>query len=174
MIRRVVLGLVIALIAMTALAYLFPRMVTVERSTDIAAPPAKVFALLNSYQRFQEWSPWASLDPKARYELAGPKVGTGAILRWSGNDAIGSGMQEIIESVPDRLVTTRITFGDLGPATAGFRLEPSGAGTRITWDLVSDTGYNPIARWMSPLMDGWLGPDFEKGLVQLKALAEKP
>lgn len=174
MFRRILLGLLIAVVAMTALAYLFPRMVTVERSAEIAAPPGKVFGILNSYQRYQEWSPWAVLDPKARYELAGPAAGTGAKMSWSGNSAIGSGTQEIIESVPDRLVTTRINFDGMGPSTAGFRLEPAGAGTRITWDLVTDTGYNPIGRWMSPLMDGWVGPDFEKGLVRLKALAEKP
>ena len=34
-------------------------------------------------------------------------------------------------------------------------------------------GRNPVYRWMALFMDRMVGPDFEAGLANLKALAEK-
>jgi len=46
------------------------------------------------------------------------------------------------------------------------------AGTRLTWGFVTDTGFNPMMRWMGVMLDDWVGADYEAGLARLKALAE--
>ncbi len=37
-----------------------------------------------------------------------------------------------------------------------------------------DMGANPLYRWMGLFMDKMVAPDFDAGLANLKALAEKP
>ncbi len=92
---------------------------------------------------------------------------------WTSDEPkVGSGSQEIVESVPDALVVTALDFGDMGTADARFVLEPTAAGTRLTWGFVTDTGYNPVMRWMGLKLDDWVGADYEAGLARLKALAE--
>ena len=39
----------------------------VERSIIIERPPSHVFDVLNSFKRFNEWSPWHAIDPDAKY-----------------------------------------------------------------------------------------------------------
>ena len=54
-----------------------------------------------------------------------------------------------------------------------MKLEPSGQGTRVTWTNQGDVGTNPINRYFAQAMDRLVGPDFETGLKNLKALAER-
>ena len=49
-----------------------------------------------------------------------------------------------------------------------------GKATRVTWTMNGDMGGNPVYRWMGLFMDKMVGPDFDAGLANLKALAEKP
>ena len=46
-------------------------------------------------------------------------------------------------------------------------------GTQVTWTMNGDMGANPLYRWMGLFMDKMVGPDFDAGLANLKALAEK-
>ena len=43
--------------------YVLPGEAVVQRQIVIAAPPEKVFAVIGSLKRFNEWSPWAELIP---------------------------------------------------------------------------------------------------------------
>lgn len=173
LLRNLVLGLVGLVIVLAAVAFALPREVTVARSVTLAAPPAKVFAYVNSLQKFTEWSPWAAMDPQMKYAHSGPLEGVGARMAWTSEmEQVGTGAQEITESVPDERVASRLEFGGMAPSTAYFDLEPDGAGTRLTWTLVADMGMNPIGRWMGLMMDRFVGKDFDAGLARLKTLAE--
>ena len=149
-----------------------PATTHVERSATIEAPPEKVFTTLNSFKQFNEWSPWAEIDPDAKYTYAGPASGVGARMNWVGNASVGSGSQEILESVPDTRIVNALDFGG-SKAKATYVLSPEGEGTRITWSLDSEHGYNPINRWFGALaLDKMIGRDYENGLAKLKALME--
>ena len=50
---------------------------------------------------------------------------------------------------------------------------PDGSGTRVTWTNEGDMGANPVNRYFGLMMDSMVGPDFEAGLKNLKALAER-
>jgi hypothetical protein len=173
MIRRALYAVIALAIVFFGGAYLLPRTVTVTRSIEVAAPPAKVFAIVNSFKRFNEWSPWAGRDPNAKYEVTGPDAGVGSKMSWTGNREVGTGTQEIIESQTDKGVKVKLDFGDMGGGTAAFLLEPAGTGTKVTWGFEGEMGDNPINRWMGLMMDRWIGKDYEEGLGRLKALAEK-
>ena len=49
---------------------------------------------------------------------------------------------------------------------------PSETGTRASWGFESDLKGIP-AKWFGLMFDRWIGPDYEKGLVRLKSVAEQ-
>ncbi|GIX35013.1 MAG: hypothetical protein KatS3mg126_0792 [Lysobacteraceae bacterium] len=147
-----------------------PDRAVVERDIRIERPPATVYALLDGFGRFNEWSPWRDYDPSALYEISGPEHGVGARMRWSG--AKGSGVQEIVEVEPPHRIVVALDFGEQGTALSRFLLTPAGGGTRLTWQLESDARGSWLGRWFNLLLDRMVGPDYERGLAALKALAE--
>jgi len=173
MIRQLVNVVVLLLIVLLGGAYLQPRIVHVERAVLVDRPPDAVFPLVNSLHRFNEWSPWQAYDPQMRMTYSGPESGVGARMEWSGNSKVGHGSQEITASDKDARVVSTIDFGEQGPAEAAFKLTPVAGQTQVSWSLEIDMGNNPIGRYMGLLMDRNVGPDYERGLEQLKALAEK-
>ena len=142
----------------------------IERSVVIERPPAEVFGLLDDFARFNEWSPWRDYDASARYEFAGSAEGVGAIMRWRGDK--GAGSQEIVAVDPPHSIAVKLDFGAEGTALAHFLLRPAGAGTRVIWRLESDAEGSFVGRWFNLLLDRMVGPDFERGLADLKTLIE--
>ena len=165
---------VLALVALLVIVgLLLPSTAHVERATVISAPQSTVFALVNGYARFNEWSPWAKIDPQTRYTREGPAQGVGARQAWqSDHNRVGSGSQEITLSEPHRRVETALDFGPQGTAQAFFALAPEGDGTRIVWGFDTTFGYNLIGRYFGLFFDSMLGSDYEQGLANLKQLAE--
>ena len=172
-ITRIVL-IVVALAAVLALAgLLLPRTVSVERTTTINAPRPAVFALVNGFTSFNAWSPWFALDPQAKYSYAGPASGVGAKMSWVGDPgSMGSGSQEILESHPYDRVVTSVDFGLKGTSKLVFTLDQAGQGTHVTWRMDTDLGMNPLTRYVGIMLDRMVGGDFERGLANLKKLAE--
>ena len=176
---RVLRWLGIAIIGVVAVAivvaFILPRHAIVTRSVEIAAPPSAVFPLVGDLRRFNEWSPWADIDPETVYTFTGPIDGVGQTLNWESDDKrVGAGSMSIAAIEPDSRVDMEIVFGEEGSALASLVLEPAGAGTKVTWGLDTDLGFNPIGRYFGMMMDGMVGPDYEKGLARLKAVAEAP
>lgn len=173
-------ALKILFIAAVALVGLFvivglmlPREVHVERTTLIDAPKEQVFPLVSGFARFNEWSPWADLDPEATYVLSGPEQGIGARMEWhSDKPEVGSGAQEVVAIQPGREVRVRLSFEGQGEAGSTMLLAGGTDSTRATWSFDMDLGMNPVMRWMGLMIDGPIGADYEKGLSRLKALAE--
>jgi effector-binding domain-containing protein/uncharacterized protein YndB with AHSA1/START domain len=174
MFKKVAITILVLLAVLVVASFFLPRRVHVERSITIGAPPSTVFTLVNSFKRFNEWSPWLEKDPKATYTYSGPRTGVGAKVAWVGDPkTVGTGSQEIVESRPYTLVRNRLEFAGEGPSEATMTLQPEGTSTRTTWALDTDLGWNPVARYFGLFFDRMVGPDFEKGLANLKALSEK-
>jgi uncharacterized protein YndB with AHSA1/START domain len=155
-------------------SFLLPAEAVVTRSTQIAAPPDKVFAIVGDLHRQPEYSPWAELDPNIQYTYDGPATGVGQKMSWTSQKAdVGSGSQTVTGYDPPKHLATQVDFGQMGKATPTWDLEPSGTGTKATWGLRSKLdGIAP--RWFGLMFDQWIGPDYEKGLAKLKKVAEKP
>jgi len=171
---RKLLAILVSVVAvLVVVGFLLPSSAHVERTITIAAPPATVFTLVNGFSRFNQWSPWAEIDPGAVYTYEGPASGVGAGMSWtSTNPDVGSGSQQIVASEPYRRVETALDFGAQGKARAVFDLQPEGSGTRVTWGFDAHFGWNLIERYLGLLIDHMVGADFERGLERLKVLAE--
>jgi hypothetical protein len=144
------------------------------RGTTISAPPSVVFGFVNDLRRFQDWSPWAKIDPACKVVFTGPAAGVGAAFAWDGNNKVGAGSMTITESRPAELVGSRLEFLKPFKATNAveFAFQPEGGGTAVTWSM---SGKNIFLSKLFGLFvncDKMVGRDFEKGLASLKALAE--
>jgi hypothetical protein len=107
--------------------------------------------------------------------ISTPSSGVGASYAWEGNNKVGAGRQEIIETRPGELVRVMIDFRRPMKArnTVDYIIEPHGSGTKLTWAMYGD--FPLMSRVMDTVksIDKMVGKDFEKGLANLKALAEK-
>lgn len=148
--------------------------VQVSRSITIDRPAKKVFKAVNSMHHFNKWSPWAQLDPNAKYEYQGSEYGVGSFMSWAGNEEVGSGRQTIIESVPYEKVKTELYFDGQGdePSWATYQIKDMGNQSEMTWVFDADFQGNILGRYFGMMMDGMLGPQYEKGLNNLKTLVE--
>jgi len=146
----------------------------VERSITIQAPPAEIFALVVDFRRWAEWSPWEGLDPKLQRTYSGPESGAGASYGWSGNRKAGQGQMTILEVLEPSSITVDLRFDKPFKARndMSFEIQQQGAGSTVHWKM---SGKRTLATKVMSIfksMDALVGPDFEKGLGQLKALVE--
>ena len=172
----IAVGMVIAtLLAFVVIVNGRPDTTHVERSIHVDASPADVFVFGNDLERALEWSPWMGLDPDQEVAFSDRTTGVGAWYTWEGDDKVGKGRQEIVESVADERVVTELQFIEPfeSEATATLSLVPEGEGTRVTWAFDSQNGFGAKAMSMFVDMDEMLGPDFQRGLEALKPLAEQ-
>jgi len=177
MLRNVLMFLLLLLGVMMLGSLFLPDRVLIERSIVIASPPAKVFAMLNGFDNYAQWSPWHKAGMK--YQSSGPHSGIGATLEWQSKSR-GDGSLEIISSEVSQKIVTRMDFVDHGSVLSRFIFSPGpGGGTRLVWQYDADLSEieNPLfhyaGRYMALLMEKWVAEDFDKGLKKIQQLSEK-
>lgn len=173
--KRLVIGLALLVAAFAVVVWLQPDDYRLTRSTTIWAPTAQVFPHVNDLRRWDDWSPWAKLDPNAKVTFSGPQSGPGASFKWDGNDKVGAGTMTITESRPNEHVATRTDFVRpfAGSSNAEFIFSPAGDRTNVIWTMTGTHNFIAKAMCLVMSMEKMVGPDFEKGLAQLKQVAEK-
>ena len=175
MIRKIAIAIAVLIAGILGFAATKPDTFRVQRAASIKAPPEKVFALINDFKRWDAWSPWERKDPAMKRTWGAVTSGKGARYGWDGNSEVGQGSMEIAESVAPSRITLKLDF--LKPFEAHnmgeFLMDPKGDGTSVTWAIYGPSPYisKVIGTFMD--MDGMIGRDFEKGLADLKAAAEK-
>ncbi|NUO02927.1 MAG: SRPBCC family protein [Saprospiraceae bacterium] len=161
------IGLILSLIA--------PKEMLVERSAVIAAPREVVFKQISTFEKRDAWSPWMKLDPNMKLERTGEDGTVGAISKWEGNDQVGKGQEELKSITPNERVESKLAFIEPWESQADTWLQLADAegGTKVTWGIKSPMPMpmNIMALFMD--MDAMMGKDFEKGLADLKVIAEK-
>jgi polyketide cyclase/dehydrase/lipid transport protein len=142
----------------------------ITRSATIPASPPAVFVQVNDLHNWQQWSPWAKLDPDAKVTFDGPTAGKGASFHWAGNSQVGEGTMTLVESQPSELVRFKIEFMKPFTATndAEFTFKPVGDQTEITWTMSGKNNFMAKAFSLFVDCDKMVGGEFEKGLENLK------
>ncbi len=171
---RILIGLVLIVIAFSALVSIQPAAFKITRTATIAAPPEKVFAAVNDFHNWQAWSPWVELDPTAKATFEGPAAGPGAKFAWAGNDKIGEGRMEIKEAKPGERVLIKLDFVKPmeGTSDTEFTFKPAAGATEVTWTMTGEDGFVGKAARFFMNLDKMVGGDFERGLAKLKTVAE--
>ena len=153
-----------------------PDTFEVRRTASIKAPPDRVFPLINDLHAFNTWNPYEKKDPNLKGSYSGARAGKGAAYAFQGNQDVGKGSLEIIESSPASKVTMKLVIVE--PFEVGnvveFVLEPKGDTTNVTWAMHGDVPYVAKIFHMLCDMDDMVGRDFEAGLASLRAIVEAP
>ena len=174
MLKRILLVIVAVVLAFIGYVALQPSTFSIERSAIVVAPVERVFGEVNDFHNWQQWSPWAKLDPDAKATFEGPASGEGAIFRWAGNEKVGEGSMTVLESRPNEHIKIRLDFVKpwAGTNATDFSFKPDGPRTIVTWTMSGEQGFlqKAICVFMNP--DKTVGGQFEKGLANLKQLAE--
>jgi len=169
------------LIALAVVVLLFivavasrPSTFRIMRSANIAAPPEVVFMQVYDLHRFQEWSPWAKLDAGCKTTFEGPAAGVGASFSWSGNKKVGEGRMTLTESRPPERILFELEFLKPFKATntTEFTFKLDGGQTVVTWAMSGKCNFMAKAFGLFMNCDKMVGRDFEKGLAEMKSLAE--
>lgn len=171
-----IIGLIVLALAALLLVggMLISSKYKVQRTVSIKAAPDKVYALVANPRMWKQWSVWNQRDPGMAIEYSGPESGPGAVWAWKSKSE-GDGRMTFTTAEPPKRVGYDLFFPDFNSTSTGeFRFEPQGDVTQVTWVMDGDMGKNPLMRWFALFMDGMIGKDFESGLANLKALAEKP
>lgn len=166
---------VVAIVAVLAYAATRPDELRVARSTLIRAPAEKIFPIVDDLRRWSAWSPWERKDPAMKRTFSGADRGKGAAYAWDGNRAVGSGRMEIVESTPPSKIAIKLDFirPFEGHNTAIYTFVPEADATRLTWSMLGPSPFAAKVMGVFVDMDKMIGKDFEAGLANLKAAAEK-
>ncbi len=170
--------IVIVLVALIAVLLIYaasrPDSFRLERSTLIKAHPDRVFDLINDFHQWGVWSPWEKIDADLKRTYGGPDSGVGAAYSWQGAKT-GMGRMEIVASSPPSLIRIRLDFLKPFEAhnTAEFSLQAEGDATKVTWAMYGPSPYISKLMGIFLSMDQMVGKDFESGLRQMKAAAER-
>lgn len=175
MLPIILIILAVVIVVFLIIVAMQPADFRVARSTTIAASPQTVFARVNNLRHWEDWSPWAKLDPEMKQTYEGPEAGVGASYAWAGNKKVGEGRMTITESRPNELVRLKLEFLKPFAAvnTTEFTFTPEGDQTTVDWSLFGKNNFMAKAFCMFKSMDNMVGKDFEKGLRQLKTAVEE-
>ena len=178
MLRNIIGGVLGLIVIIIALGFVLPDRVTLEREIVINAPQEEIYALIDNFDAWNAWSPWAKIDPDAEFSVSGE--GVGHRMEWrSDHPEVGNGAQEISAMSPPNSLTTQLEFEGRGFANATFDLLPAGDGaTKVVWSFETKMRdgtplhMQPMATYMGFFMDSFLGPQYEEGLENMKRVAE--
>ncbi len=175
MLTYVIPALVCLLLLFILIVLLRPDEFKVTRTGRITAPPAAVFAYLNNLHKFQEWSPWARLDPACQVTYTGPDDGPGASFHWKGNRNVGEGRMTVTESEPGQRVACRLEFIKPFQCTNAVEwlLQPDGPDTALTWHMNGRNNFLAKAFGLFINCEKMVGDQFEDGFRNLNALTGK-
>jgi uncharacterized protein YndB with AHSA1/START domain len=173
------IAVVVLVAGLLALAATKPATFRVQRAISIKAPPEKVFALIDDFHSWRDWSPYDKLDPLMTGTHGGAASGKGAVYEWEGNNEgnnkVGKGRMEITDTSLPSKVRIKLDFVKPmeGHNIAEFTIEAEGDSTNVTWAMHGPSPY--IAKVMSIFlsMDSIVGKEFENSLANLKTVAER-
>jgi Polyketide cyclase / dehydrase and lipid transport len=173
MLKKVLLGLTVIVILFLAYIAVQPSEYYIHREVMINATPEAIFPHVNNPRKMHEWNPFIKMDPQVKLTYDGPEAGVGASSSFE-SQKIGVGKATVAESVPNSLVRINLEFKKPfeGTQIAEYILKPSDKQTSVTWGVRGHNTFVSRIFCFFMNMDKMMGQTFEKGLTDLKALAE--
>jgi len=148
--------------------------IVVQRSKKIDAAPVDVFANIVDLNQWGQWAPWDELDPDMKKTYSGETATVGSGYSWTGNRKVGEGNMTITEiEAPNRMA---LDLEFLKPfkdqSVTEFIVSPDGDGSEVTWKMTTENTLMKKIMGIFKSLDSMVGPDFEKGLSNLKRVTE--
>ncbi len=174
MLMHMLIALAVIVVLFVVIVAARPSDFRVSRSLAMAVPPETAFEQVNTLRNWEAWNPWGKLDPNCKLAYEGPPSGAGASYSWAGNAKVGEGRSTIVDSKPAELVRFRLEFFKPMKATnaAEFTFKPEGSKTTVTWTMTGKNNFVGKAFGLIVNCDKMCGGQFEKGLADMKMVAE--
>jgi hypothetical protein len=174
MLTPILVTLAIIIVLFVIVIAMRPSDFRISRSLAVTASAETVFSQVNTLRNWEAWNPWGKLDPNCKLSYEGPASGVNASYSWVGNSKIGEGRSTIVESKAGELVRFRLEFLKPMKATnaAEFTFKPEGSKTTVTWIMTGKNNFIGKAFGLIVNCDKMVGGQFEKGLADMKTVAE--
>lgn len=175
--KKVALALV-ALIALVLIAALFVnREYAVTREITINKPKDEVFEYIKQLKNQDNFSVWATRDPKMKKNYTGTDGTVGFVSAWeSDNDEVGIGEQEIIQITEGNRIDYELRFYEPFEATDNAYMiteSVSDNATKVKWGFEGKMDYPMNLMLLFMDMEDMLGKDLQTGLNNLKIALEQ-
>lgn len=169
--KRLAIVFVVLIAVFVVVGLLLPAEYEVERSVLIEADNEAIHTLVGDLRQWPEWTPWLDMDPTIETTFGEITTGVGAHQSWSGKS--GGGKLTFTECDLETGIVYDMTFDEDSYESVG-RIEYASAagGVEVRWTMTGEIGMNPVSRYFGALMDMMVGPMFDKGLKNLKSVAE--
>jgi hypothetical protein len=113
--------------------------------------------------------------PAVERTYSGAERGLGAVYAYTGNSKVGAGRMKITEATAPSRIAIQLDF--IKPMAAHnvctFMLAPQGGATEVAWTMSGTSPYMAKVMTTFMSMEKLVGRQFEEGLANLKALAER-
>ncbi len=175
--KKILIVLAILILIPLIAALFMEKEYTVERKVTIARSEADVFNYIKYLKNQDEFSKWASMDPKMIKSYRGTDGTVGFVSAWKSDmDDVGSGEQEIKKIQENERIDFELRFLEPFESNAAAYMttdEQAADQTQVTWGFAGETPYpwNFMTAFMD--MDEMIGADLETGLNNLKTKLEK-
>jgi len=161
-----------AIIGILIYASTRPDTFHVERSATINAPASTLYSILTDLRRGNEWSPFEK-GLKMDKSYSGSATGAGSAMEWSNSKEVGAGRFSIMDTTPSKVTCNLVMLKPMkANNTVEYSLSPQGNATVMTWSMYGPTTLMTKVMSLFMSMDKMCGDQFEKGLRDLKVLAE--
>ncbi|MDU0353596.1 SRPBCC family protein [Paraglaciecola aquimarina] len=139
----------------------------VLKTITIQAPIDKVYARLNDFNYWAEWSPWLIMEPEAKVNV----TAEGKHYQWAG-DRVGEGNMQVLSEQHNKKIDYALNF--LKPwkskAEVSFVLSEKNDAVEVSWSMESKLPF--FLFWMKKMMIAYIGMDYQRGLNMLKEVIE--
>lgn len=172
LLKKSLFGIAIAIGLFLIVAFFLPSTYHVERSIVIDKPVSEVYPKVSNLHYWAEWNPWTASDPSLKNSISGTGKDIGSVRSWNGAE-VGIGSLTLHQMETNKKITSKLAFvkPQMFESDDIWTFEEVPQGTRITWINEGELSY-PVDRMFGFFLDSMLGPDFEKGLSNLKEVTE--
>ncbi|HEU0137190.1 MAG TPA: SRPBCC family protein [Flavobacterium sp.] len=164
-IKYIFLLILLAMVALTVFVATQKGEFIVVKSRFIKSPTPTVFAYVNDYRNWENWSAWKEENPDMTFKYADVSAGKGASYSWKTSDEQGSSTTVFVkenDSISQKVVIDGVK------SDMAWKFVDSAGGTKVTW---STTGRLRFADKISAAMRGGaenvIGNLYEKSLANL-------
>lgn len=163
---------IIAIIVIGAVIWLSmqPANYEVVRRRVIKVKPEVVYANVAELKQWSQWNPWIMHEPDTSLEYGEPTNAASGWYSWDGK-FIGSGKMTITSMVENESIEQALEFYKpmKSKSDVYWRFNAIDDATEVTWGMRGKMPF--LFRWMSKMMDQWVGKDYEIGLARLAAVS---
>lgn len=153
--------------------FLLPAHAVAKREILIKSEPIVIYTQISDLSNWKNWSPWQNKAVHIAIKHTDSTQINSLEINWkskSDHEAIGS--FKVIGEFPYDSILVLMDFGVDGESISRFLISKRSNYTSLTWIMESHLKNNPITKWFGLFSDSFIGPEMERGLMNLKKYAE--